>query len=307
MPSVLTGIFLKLSSVAFFVVMAALIKATADDVPTGQAMFFRSFFALPVILGWLALRGEFKTGLRTQRPMGHFWRGLIGSGGMIFGFASLGYLPLPEVTAIGFAGPLMTVILAAVFLGERLRAFRLTAVFVGLAGVIVIMSPRLTIFGGAMDSVAQLGVALVLASAFFRALAQIHIRKLSQTEHTAAIVFYFSTITTLMGLATFPFGWTALDWTTATMLIGSGLVGGVAQIMITSAFRLAPASVIAPLDYVSILFAMVLGYVVFAEIPTAQMLVGSVIVIASGLLIIWRERQLGLARGKARPNLTPQG
>lgn len=303
-----TGIALKLASVVLFVVMSALIKATTEDVPTGQAMFFRSFFALPVILGWLMWRHDLRTGLRTSRPMGHVWRGLIGVCGMGFGFSSLAYLPLPDVTAIGFAAPLMTVIFAALILGERLRVYRMSAVLLGLVGVVVILAPRLSISsGGAMESAAQIGVILVLASAMFRALAQIHIRRLAQTEQTAAIVFYFSMTTTLLSLLTLPFGWTMPDAGAIAMLICAGLIGGVAQIFITSAYRFADAAVIAPFDYASILFAMIIGYVFFADVPTPQMLLGSAIVILSGLLIIWRERALGLKRGKARPTLTPQG
>ncbi|MEM9580056.1 MAG: DMT family transporter [Pseudomonadota bacterium] len=308
MSSSFTGIALKITSVVLFVVMASLIKATSDIVPTGQAVFFRSFFALPVIILWLIWRHELRTGLKTKRPVGHVWRGLIGSCGMGFGFASLGYLPLPEVTAIGFAAPLMTVILAAWVLDERVGIYRISAVLLGLVGVFVIMAPRLTIFSGtAIDDVAQLGVILVLCSAFFRALAQIHIRRMAQSEETAAIVFYFSMTTTLLSLMTAPFGWVVPPLDATLMLIASGLIGGVAQIFITSAFRFANASVIAPFDYASILFAIVIGYVFFADIPTAQMLIGSAIVIGSGVIIIYRERQLGLQRGKARPNLTPQG
>ena len=158
-----------------------------------------------------------------------------------------------------------------------------------------------------MESSAQIGVILVLASAMFRALAQIHIRRLAQTEQTAAIVFYFSMTTTVLSLLTLPFGWTMPDAGAIAMLICAGLIGGVAQIFITSAYRFADAAVIAPFDYASILFAMIIGYVFFADVPTPQMLLGSAIVILSGLLIIWRERALGLKRGKARPTLTPQG
>ncbi|MGB7317910.1 MAG: DMT family transporter [Planktotalea sp.] len=303
-----TGIALKLISVVLFVIMSALIKATTDDVPTGQAMFFRSFFALPVIVLWLVWRRELKTGLRTSKPMGHIWRGLIGVCGMGFGFSSLAYLPLPDVTAIGFAAPLMTVLLAALLLGERLRLYRLSAVLLGLVGVMVILSPRLSIFSGeTLESAAQIGVILVLTSAMFRALAQIHIRRLAQTEQTAAIVFYFSMTTTLLSLLTLPLGWTVPSSSAIAMLICAGLIGGAAQIFITSAYRFADAAVIAPFDYASILFAMAIGYVFFSDVPTPQMLIGSAIVMTAGLLIIWRERALGLKRGKARPNLTPQG
>ncbi|SMP04117.1 DMT family transporter [Shimia sagamensis] len=302
------GIAFKITAIALFSVMAALIKATADDVPAGQAVFFRSFFALFVIFVWLLQRGEMPQGLRVTNAMGHVWRGVIGTTSMGMNFAALGLLPLPEVTAIGFAAPLMTVIFASMFLSEEVRAFRLTAVGIGLVGVCVVLWPRLTIFDADQASaVATIGVMLVLGSALFRALAQIHIRKLVQTDQTSAIVFYFSLTASCLSLLTLPFGWVIPTWEQAALLVTAGLIGGVAQIMLTSCYRFAPASVVAPFDYVAMLFAIVIGYVWFSEIPTPQMLVGAAIVISAGILIIWRERQLGLERGKARPGITPQG
>lgn len=299
------GIALKLCAVFLFTIMASLIKATSDLVPPGEAVFFRSFFAMPIIIGWLAMRGDLKTGLRVKRPMGHFWRGVIGVSAMGFGFASLGLLPLPEVTAIGYAAPMFTVLFAAVLLGERLRAFRLSAVGLGLVGVIVVMWPRLSL--DQLDDVAMLGVACVLISAVLRALAQIHIRKLVATEETSAIVFFFSLTATSLSLLTIPFGWAWPGWLGFGLLAASGFVGGVAQIFLTSAYKHAEAALLAPFDYASILFAILFGYVFFAEVPTAMVLIGSGIVMAAGGLIIWRERQLGLKRGKARPGMTPQG
>ncbi len=304
----LKGIAFKITAIALFSVMAALIKATADEVPAGEAVFFRSFFAMFVIFGWLIQRGEMPQGLRVKNGMGHVWRGVIGTTAMAMNFAALGLLPLPEVTAIGFATPLMIVIFAAMFLGEEVRAFRLTAVGIGLIGVTVVLWPRLTIFDADQASaMATVGVMLVLGSAVFAALAQIHIRRLVQTDQTSAIVFYFSLTASCLSLLTIPFGWVLPTWEQAAMLIGAGLIGGVAQIMLTSSYRFAPASVVAPFDYVAILFAILIGYVWFSEVPTAQMLIGASIVIAAGILIIWRERQLGLKRGKARPGVTPQG
>lgn len=285
-----------------------MIKATADTVPAGQAVFFRSFFAMFVIFIWLLQRGEMPQGLRVNNAMGHVWRGVIGTTAMAMNFAALGLLPLPEVTAIGFAAPLMTVIFAAMFLGEEVRAFRLTAVGIGLIGVTVVLWPRLTIFDADQASaMATVGVMLVLGSALFRALAQIHIRKLVQTDQTSAIVFYFSLTASCLSLLTLPFGWVVPNWEQAALLMTAGLIGGVAQIMLTSCYRFAPASVVAPFDYVAMLFAILIGYVWFSEVPTPQMLIGASIVIAAGILIIWRERQLGLKRGKARPGVTPQG
>ena len=149
--SPLRGIAFKIASVVVFVAMASLIKATADQVPPGQAVFFRSIFAAPVIIVWLAQRRELPQGLRTTNPLGHVWRGLMGGTAMGLGFAGLGLLPLPEVTAIGYAAPILTVIFAAMFLGEEVRAFRLTAVALGLFGVMIVLSPRLSISSTAIS------------------------------------------------------------------------------------------------------------------------------------------------------------
>ena len=121
----LRGIVFKVMSVCMFMGMASLVKAASADVPPGQAVFFRSFFALPVILGWLAIRHELRSGWKTKNPMGHFWRGLVGTSAMGLGFTGLGLLPLPEVTAIRFVTPIAMVVLAALILGERFRLVRI--------------------------------------------------------------------------------------------------------------------------------------------------------------------------------------
>lgn len=302
------GILFKLLALFLFSIMAALIKASVQHVPPYQAVFFRSFFAMPIILIWLAQRHDLKTGLKTRNPMGHLWRGLIGTSAMSMGFAALGILPLPEVTAIGFAAPLFTVILAAMLLGETVRIFRLTALAIGLVGVAIIIAPRLTVFDlEGTEAVMLLGAMLALGSAFLRALSQIHIRRLVQTEETAAVVFYFSLTASILSLFTIPLGWVWPEPKELVFLVSAGLIGGVAQIFLTTGYRYAQASALAPFDYVSMLFALVIGYFVFSEIPTSATLLGAAIVIAAGILIIYRERQLGLERGKARPNVTPQG
>jgi drug/metabolite transporter (DMT)-like permease len=231
----LRAIALKLTAVVMFTVMASLIKASSVHVPPGEAVFFRSFFAMPVIFAWLALRGDLKTGLRTKRPVGHALRGLVGVSAMGCGFAALGILPLPEVTALGFAAPLITVLLAALLLGERLRLFRLSAVMLGLVGVTVVLWPRLTLDG--WGDAATLGVVLVLVSAAMRALAQIQVRHLVATEETSAIVFYFSLTATAFSLLTVPFGWAWPAPIVLAQLIGAGVIGGVAQIFLTTAYR----------------------------------------------------------------------
>ncbi|WP_428513663.1 DMT family transporter [Roseovarius sp.] len=304
----LTGILLKLVAVTLFIVMSALIKAASDTVPPGQAVFFRSFFAIPVILAWLAIRGEMSIGLRVKSRLGHFWRGFVGTTAMGLMFAGLGLLPLPEVTALGYAAPLLVVVFAAMFLDEKVGIFRLGAVALGLVGVLVVLAPRLTTLGGPTVETAQaVGAVLVLLGAVCAALAQIYIRKLVQTEQTSAIVFYFSLTSTLLSLLTLPFGWVIPGATETVYLVLAGLIGGLAQIFLTSAYRFADASVIAPFDYASMLFAIAIGYFIFDEVPTGQMLIGAALIVLAGIIIIVRERQLGLQRGRAKALKTPQG
>ena len=288
--------------------MASLIKATADHVPAGQAVFFRSFFAIPVIFAWLWMRGDLRTGLTVTSRLRHFWRGLVGTAAMGLGFAGLGLLPLPEVTAIGYAAPLLVVVFAAMFLNEEVRAFRLFAVALGMVGVTIVLAPRLTLLSGPdVETTAALGAMLVLMGAVCAALAQIYVRKMVQTEQTSAIVFYFSLTATGLSLLTIPFGWVMPLPFEAFLLVIAGLLGGLGQIFLTSAYRFADASVVAPFDYASMLFAILIGYFIFDEVPTLQMLAGAALVIFAGVMIIWREHALGLKREKARSGMTPQG
>ncbi|MVO16505.1 DMT family transporter [Parasedimentitalea huanghaiensis] len=302
----LLAVGLKVTAIGLFTTMAAIIKATADHVPASEAVFFRSLFAVPIIVIWLMMRGELRHGLIAKNPMGHVWRGVLGTSAMGLTFTGLGMLPLPEVTAIGFATPIFTLILAAIFLGETIRLIRISAVVVGLAGVMIMIWPRLS--GGAdIGDTATLGAILILIATIARAMVQIHIRQLVQTEHTAAIVFYFSITATGLSLLTLPFGWKVPSWDILLMLIASGFIGGVAQILVTSSYRFAAASMLAPYDYTSMLFAIVIGYVWFAELPTLVMLAGATLVIAGNAVVIWRESRLGVARGKARPMMDPKG
>lgn len=304
----LVGICYKVLSIAVFMAMATCIKATAAHVPAGEAVFFRSLFAIPVILIWLGWQHNLATGLATQNLMGHFWRGLVGTTAMGLGFAALGLLPLPEVTAIGYAAPILTVILAAMFLGERVRMFRLSAVALGLVGVVIVLSPRLTIATGTtVQSTEALGAVLMLMGAVFMALAQVFVRKLVATEGTPAIVFYFSVSATLLSLLTLPFGWVIPSWQEAGLLITAGLLGGLGQIFLTTSYRHAETSVIAPFEYVSIILAVAVGYWLFDEVPTQTTLTGVALVILAGLVIIYREHKLGLERTQQRKVMTPQG
>ena len=293
------GIFLMMSAVTLFTVMLAIIKGVAR-VPAGEAMFFRSLFALPVILAWLWSRDELRTGVRTQNLRAHFARGIVGSCAMGLGFAGLRFLPLPEVTAIQFTTPVILVVLAAFMLGERIRAIRIGAVTMGLIGVTIIIWPRLTFEG---DASALIGVGMILTSAALAALAQIFVKSMSGTETTAAIVFYFTLTSTILSLLTLPFGWVWLTPAEWGLLVAAGLIGGTGQLLLTASYRFADAGVLAPFSYISMLWSVIISWVWFEEAPTMQMLAGASLVILAGIIIVLRERQLGsdaTARRKVR-------
>lgn len=285
------GILLIVLAITVFSIQTGFIKA-AVRVPAGQAVFFRSACALPVVFIWLWLRGDISHGLRTQNYRGHIMRSVAGTMAMGLGFAGLKFLPLPEVTALRFVTPILIVIFAAILLGERIRLVRLSAVLMGLIGVVIILWPRL---GAGLAGAGQremIGAIMVLGSAAFAAFAQIFIKRMASVERTAAIVFYFSLTSLVLSLLSAPFGWVWPTGLETALLVGAGVVGGVGQILLTSSYRFADASVLAPFTYVSMIWALLIGYFVFAETPTVMMLAGATLVIFSGAVILLREQQL---------------
>lgn len=291
-PRNLHGIMLMVLAVSSFVVMTSLIKAAAR-IPPGEAVFFRSVMTVPAMLIWFGAQGRIVQALRTEYLWGHVRRGVVGTMAMGLGFAGLRYLPLPEVTALQFATPILIVIFAAFMLGERVRMIRISAVVVGLLGVTIILWPRLTIQGSATE---LLGAATVLASSACAAFAQIFVKRLTGRESPVAIVFYFSLSASVLSLATLPFGWVrpeAWEW---ACLLGAGIIGGAGQLLLTTSYRHAEAGVLAPFTYLSMLWALLIGWLAFDEHPTLNMLAGAALVIGSGVAIVLRERQLGLRR-----------
>lgn len=304
----LTGILLKVCSVVAFVAMASLIKSSGD-VFAGQIVFFRSLFAVIPVVAVMAWRKELATAFYTSRPFSHVARGLVGVTSMGLGFFALTRLPLPEWIAINYAQPLIVVVFSAIFLGETVRIFRWSAVAIGFMGVIVISWPKLTLLtsGSPLGQGEAVGVIAVLLGAAVSAVAMILVRRLILTEKSATIVFWFSITSTVAGLASLPFGWSALSTAQAGLLIGAGLCGGIGQILMTESYRHADMSTIAPFEYTSMLLGIVIGYFVFSEVPTLYTIIGGTIVVGAGIFIIWREHRLGLPRRAARGIAPPQG
>ncbi|WP_354066451.1 DMT family transporter [Devosia sp. 2618] len=300
------GIVLKVFSVCCFVVMATMLKATGT-IPTGELVFFRCFFAILPVVAYLLWRRQLRVALHTKNPFGHVVRALVGATSMGLGFFALTRLPLPESTAIGYAAPLLIVVFSALLLKEQVHLFRWTAVIVGLVGVLIILWPRLTLFSSgqpAGDSEA-IGAIAAFAGAIVTAFAMMQVRKLVQTERTEAIVIYFFISASVLSLLTLPFGWVMPTPQQAALLVGAGFAGGIGQLLLTSCYRYADMSVIAPFEYVSLLLTLVIGMTIFGDVPTAAMIFGAIIIVCSGIAVILREHYLGLDRVKAREANTP--
>lgn len=296
----LLGITLKVVSVAFLVSMSAMIKLVGEGIPVGQIVFFRAFFAILPVVIYLSYRGQLRQAYYTKRPMAHLGRSIIGCFGMGLGFYGLTKLPLPDVVALRHATPLFAVILAAFILGERVRLYRWGAVAMGLCGVLIISWPRISLFSDAGNVDEYYGVIATIASTVFAAMATIFVRALVKTEKSPTIVIYFSSMASFFAAMTYFFGWVPLDLYNATLLVSCGIIGGIGQILMTECYRHAPVSTIAPFDYTSILFGIAFSYILFGDLPQGQMLVGTAIVAAAGIFIIFREHRLGLPRRESR-------
>ena len=307
----LIGILFKCASAFAFSCMGAAVKIVGSITPAdaafpvGQVVFCRSFFALIPVFVWMALVGKLSSAFATHNHAGHVKRGLIGSTGMFFGFAGLTMLPLPDATAISFAAPLISVVLAAFVLGEQVRLYRWSAVLIGFCGVLVMLWPHISAeaLSAAKNSDHATGALFGLLGATAAAFAMIEVRKLTATETTAAIVVYFSLMTTTFGMVSIIAG--AIDprwaWVTPTakqalFLVLVGIMGGFGQIFLTESYRRAPASVVAPFDYTGMIFALLWGYFLFGDLPDRLVLIGAAIVSSAGIFVILREHQLGIDR-----------
>ncbi len=297
---VIAGIGWKVASAFVFTIMLTLVRLLEDRVPVGQTLFFRNFVGIVPVVVMIAVDGTLRQALVTKNPVGHAKRAFAGVMAMGLWFYALRHLTFPEATAIVYASPLILVILAATVLGERVRVHRWSAVAVGFLGVLFVLAPQLS-DGLDVSRNLQLAAALsALAAAFFMALASMFVRELTATEATGTIVLYFFLAASGLSLLTLPFGWVVPSAGDLAILLGIGVLGGIGQLMLTQAYRHAEASTIAPFAYTSMVWAIAFGFAVFSEVPTIHVVVGSLVLIASGLYVIHRERQLGLKRTEAK-------
>lgn len=256
-----TGILLRILSGFLFAGMSICIKAIAADIPVGQIVFFRSAFALIPLMIFLWIRVEFPHGLATRRPLGHLLRSSLGAAAMFASFASIARLPLAEATLLTYLSPTFTSIAGVLLLSERVTVWRIGGVVLGLAGVVALVWPELG--HQDMDAARMWGYVWGLIMGILTAFALIMVRSLSRTENPGAIAFYFVVASMVGGIATLPFGWVMPDWYGLTILILSGFFGGFAHIAMTLAFRHAEASLLAPFEYLAILWPVLADLLLF--------------------------------------------
>jgi len=281
----LAGIALRLLTALLLAIMFALVKlASTRGVNVVESLFYRQCGSALCATAFVGLVPGFPS-LRTQRVWAHVGRMALGVGAMGLNFLAFVLLPLAEATTIGFSVPIFSVILAAIVLGEPTGKWRWGAVAAGFAGVLLIVQP------GSGD-VPLLGASVALVAALMTASVTIVIRRLGKTEQAATTVFWFAVSSLVpLGLAMLFFAHPH-DAGTWGILAGLALAGGIAQLTLTGALRLAPVALVMPMDYTSLLWALLLGSWMFGEIPTPWIWVGAPIIVASGLVIVWREHRL---------------
>ena len=294
----LAGIALRLVTALLLAIMFALVKLLATrGVNVIESLFYRQCGSALCAVGVVALGPGFDS-LRTKRVGAHVGRMALGLAAMALNFVAFILLPLAEATTIGFSVPIFSVILAALLLGEPTGKWRWGAVAAGFAGVLVIVQPG-------NGDVPLVGASVALAAALLTASVTIVIRRLGATERATTTVFWFA-VSSLVPLGLMMLGFAgAHDGATWALLASLAVAGGLAQLTLTGALRLAPVALVMPMDYTSLLWALLLGSWLFAESPTPWIWLGAPIIIASGLVIVWREHRLhrraALSTGTAVP------
>lgn len=288
---ILTGILCRIGMGLSFSSMAALLKlASARGLNAPELVFYRSLFALPVVLAWVLKRDSLAV-LKPNRPLAHVWRSGLGLLSMGLTFQALILLPLADATAINFTAPIFATILSFLVLKEFVGVHRWAAVLVGFLGVLIVARP-----GG--SSLPAIGVAIALVAACGQATVTTMLRQLQKSETVASIVFWFAIAGTVVGALLMPVFGHAHPWQAIAFAIVGGVLGGFGQLFMTASLR-APVSAVTPFDYLQIVAATAFGWLLFADVPTRHTIVGAALIAASGLYTAWREHRRRLKQAAA--------
>ena len=285
------GIAYQLFAVLVFTCMSSLIKSFGSDYATAEIVFFRSLPALIPLLLYLPSQGGWSA-LRTRHPVLQAVRAIAGLASMFCGFHAIAYMTLADYVAISFTAPLFGTLLSIPLLGERVGWQRLAACLVGFSGIVIMVGPA----GAGVDVYA----AFAVASAFLYGVVMIAMRRLGGIDNSAATVFYFTFGSAIVSGAIMAFEWTLPSPHHLMLLTMVGVLGGIGQICMTQAFRLAPPSVVAPFDYTAMIWALLIGWMAFGSLPTPQSMLGAAVICAAGLFILYRETIRGVRKAPVK-------
>jgi drug/metabolite transporter (DMT)-like permease len=276
---------LRLVTALALTAMFAIVKlADARGVALFESLFYRQALALPLVLGVVSWGPGFGS-VKTKRPWAHVWRTVLGMTGMALNFLTFTLLPIAEATVILFTVPIFATILSAVVLKEPVGRHRWSAVALGFAGVLVVVQP-----GG--STLPLEGVVVGLIAATVVSGINVTLRQIGRTESATTTVFWFTILSALPFAALMPVLGKAHDVPTFGLLLALGLMGGLAQLTSTASLRLAPVSVVLPIDYSSLIWSALIGWLVFASVPSPNLWLGAPLIVGSGLYIVYRERKL---------------
>lgn len=282
------ALILRLAAAFVLATLIMLVKYTAESgVRFGEILFWRSFPSIPILMLWLAAQGQLHR-LRTQRMPAHLRRAVLGMIGMVMTFGAPLLLPLAESTTLSFTTPLFAVILSALLLAERVGPWRWGAVLAGFVGIVIIAQPG-------QSHMPPFGVAVGLGAAFMVALISIQIRDLSRTDEPVAIVFWFSAWSSAVYALVLPFFVSAHSPFQWALLLTIGVLGCAAQMLLTAALRFGQVASVIVMDYSSLIWATLYGWLVWDQLPPATTWLGAPLIIGAGALIAWREHRLSRA------------
>lgn len=287
--NIILGLTLRLIAIVALAVMFALVKlAAAAGVHVVESLFWRQMTGLPVVILWLWWMGSLSD-IRTGRPVAHALRMFLGISAMMLNFLAMTLLPMADASAIGFAVPIFATILAALLLKEPTGRYRWSAILLGFAGILLVVQPG-------HNGILLIGGTVAIAGAVVTAGVTIQLRRLTRTEPTGAIVFWFSLSSLIpLGIAMLFVG-QAHDGVAIAYIAGLSLAGAVAQILLTASLRHAPVAAALTMDYTAILWSTLLGFFIFGDIPGLSVFIGTPIIIVAGIIILWREHYVSRQR-----------
>jgi drug/metabolite transporter (DMT)-like permease len=278
------GIAYMVGATVLFACASAISKWQVAIYPVGEFMFVRTVVSLAVC----ALIILPRTGLavfRTQRLRAHLLRNASQGTSQTLIVLAFSLMPLASAIAINFSAPMFATLASAIFLKEAVGHARWTALLTGFLGVLIVTGPGTDSF--------QLGAALALGNAVLYGTVTAGVRGMTATESTETLTMYQMSLLTVFFALMLPLGVTIPTWEDALAMVGAGITNGFGQYWWTRALHLAPASAVAPFYYFMLVWAILLGFIFWGDVPTLHLLIGSSIVVGSGLFLLWRESSRG--------------